>query len=335
MNNKQKLHCLLEGRQTFKPLDFPWALEAFETQNKMHWLPEEVSLYTDLEEFNRSLNDYERKVLTKILLLFTQTDVEVAKVYLDYYLPVFKAPEIRMMLTSFANMEGIHVWGYDYLTRSLKLPENIYQEFLKYKSMSDKYDFMQEFNIDNPFNVALTLGIVSGFVEGVILYSSFAVLLAFSNIRENKMGKNCLNGMGQIVSFSIRDETLHCLSVMKLQKEYIKLQGDQIDKNLLEQKIHENARLIYDMEHAFIEECFSEGDLPYLTKQELYDFTKYLIDLRIEQMGMKPIFNQTENPLPWMHNILFAKELSNFFESTPTNYTKSNFINSNNMFDDM
>ena len=47
------------------------------------------------------------------------------------------------------------------------------------------------------------------FTEGMSLFASFAMLMNFP--RFNKM-----NGMGQIVSWSVRDESLHCEGITKL-----------------------------------------------------------------------------------------------------------------------
>jgi ribonucleoside-diphosphate reductase beta chain len=46
--------------------------------------------------------------LTHIFRFFTQGDIDVAGAYVNNYLPVFPAPEVRMMLSSFAAREAIH-----------------------------------------------------------------------------------------------------------------------------------------------------------------------------------------------------------------------------------
>lgn len=86
--------------------------------------------------------------------------------------------------------------------------------FLKYKEMKDKYDYMQTFSVDNKHEIAKTLAAFGAFTEGLQLFASFAILLNFPRF-------NKLKGMGQIVSWSVRDETLHCLSVARLFRTFI------------------------------------------------------------------------------------------------------------------
>merc|ERR1712124_765 len=117
------------------------------------------------------------------------------------YLQVFKPIEIQMMLSSFSNIETIHIDAYSYLLDTIGMPEIEYQAFMKYKEMKDKYDYMQVFNISDKMNIAKTLAVFGAFTEGIQLFASFAMLLNFQ-----RFGK--MKGMGQIVAWSIRDETL-------------------------------------------------------------------------------------------------------------------------------
>jgi ribonucleoside-diphosphate reductase beta chain len=313
-----------DPRSVFKPFRFPWAIEACETQHKMHWIPTEVDLLADLHEFNYVLNDKERNVITQILRFFTQADLEVGRAYIDYYLRIFKCPEIRMMLASFASMETVHVLAYSYLITSLRLPDTEYNAFLEYQEMTAKYDYMQSFSIDDPFSIALTLAIVSGFIEGMTLFASFAILMYFPVLR-GQLSRSCFHGVGQIVSFSIRDETLHCMSIIKLFHEYLKENAHLIDQEKLKLEIYRNCDILLNYEFAFIDLALKDGDLDYLKAEDLKKYIKYLADLRLGQLGLKPIYNTPENPLPWTSAFLFPKELTNFFEMTPTNYTKGDF----------
>lgn len=307
-------------RTTYKPIEFEWALEAFNLQNRLHWIAEEVSMLDDLHEFNSELTRHEKEVVTQILRFFTQSDVEVATSYLDYYIPIFQCIEIRMMLVSFASMEATHIISYAFLLTSLKLPDTIFSEFLEYKEMVDKYNFMKKFNVKKPEEIALTLAIVSGGMEGFVLFSSFAVLMYFSTKRK----KRCLSGVGNIVSFSIRDETLHNKSITRLFHEYRKENQDKIDEKRLEKKIYRNFKILAGHEFKFIDLIFKNGDLEDLTKEDVKNYVKYLVNIRLAQLGCKdPMFPDIRNnPLPWMDKFLFASELAQFLESSVSSYSK-------------
>lgn len=305
-------------RAVLKPLAFPWAWDACEKQHKMHWLPSEVSLSNDLHDFKIKLTEEERNLVIQILRFFTQADLEVGRCYIDYYLQVFKCPEIRMMLTSFASMETIHVMGYSYLMTGLKLEDGEYSKFLAYKEMTDKYDYMQGFSLASPQSIALTLAIVSGAIEGVVLFASFAILISFSMRRAD----SCLNGVGQIVAFSMKDEILHCLCMIRLFKTYIKENEQVIDYGKLTRDVHEHYDKLIIMEDKFIDLAFVNCELDFVNSHELKLYIRYLADLRLSQLGFPCLYNQRENPIPWINDFVFPREVVNFFETTGTAYAK-------------
>jgi len=192
---------LLEQRDYYKPFNYPWAFEAYKMQQQMHWMPEEVSLADDLKDFREKLTEPNKRLLSQIFRFFTQADVDVCCGYAKHYLPTFKQPEVRMMLAAFASMEAVHQEAYSLLLDTLEFEEEEYQMFSKIQAMSDKHDYLTDFSMDSPFEMAKTMAVYSGFTEGVQLFSSFAILLNFPR-------HNLMKGMGQIVTWSIRDETL-------------------------------------------------------------------------------------------------------------------------------
>ena len=111
-------------------------------------------------------------------------------------------------------METVHVAAYSHLLDTIGMPETEYSVFLTVKEMKDKYDYMQGFNVDSKADIAKTLAVFGAFTEGLQLFASFAMLMNFP--RFNKM-----KGMGQIVTWSVRDETLHCNSIITLFRTFV------------------------------------------------------------------------------------------------------------------
>src|ERR1700761_1030278 len=103
---------LLQDRVGYKPFAYPWAYEAWLMQQRIHWLPEEVPMADDVKDWNTKMNAGEKNLLTQIFRFFTQSDVEVNNCYNRHYMQVFKPTEVLMMLTSFSNMETVHVAAY-------------------------------------------------------------------------------------------------------------------------------------------------------------------------------------------------------------------------------
>lgn len=306
---------LLDAKPIYKPFDYPWAYEAWHIQQKIHWLPEEVQLSDDVKDWKKNLTAGEKHLLTQIFRFFTQADIEVNNCYMKHYAKVFQPTEVQMMLAAFSNMETVHIAAYSYLLDTIGMPETEYQAFLKYKEMKDKYDYMHRFNTNSTRDIAVTLAVFGAFTEGLQLFSSFAILLNFQ--RFNKM-----KGMGQIVTWSVRDETLHTNSIIRLFKTFIQ-ENPEVWTEELRSTLYEACATIVHFEDAFIDLAFEVGDIQGLTAREVKRYIRYIADRRLMQLGLKEIYMVEINPLPWLDEILNGVEHANFFENRVTEYAKA------------
>lgn len=306
---------LLKSSGLYKPFEYEWAYKAWHMQQVSHWMPEEVSLADDVQDWKKKLKDHERNLLTHVFRFFTQLDIEVGNNYNRQYAAVFCPTEICMMLTAFANMETIHVAAYSYLLDTIGMPESTYQAFLEYKEMKDKYDYLQEFKCDTKENIAIALAVFGAFTEGLQLFAVFAILLNFQ-----RFGK--MKGMGQIIAWVARDETLHTLSIIRLFNEFIR-ENPELWTDSLKHRLTEICREIVRQEFAFIDLAFEMGDMEGLTVKEIKQYVMYIANRRLIQIGLKPIYDAPSNSLPWMDVILNGVEFTNFFENRVTEYSKS------------
>ena len=306
---------LLDTKRIYKPFKYPWAYDAWLQQQRIHWIPEEVPLADDVSDWNRKLTKPERNLLSQIFRFFTQSDIEVNNCYMKHYSQVFKPTEIQMMLSAFSNMETIHIAAYSHLLDTIGMPEVEYSAFLEIKEMRDKYDYMQKFNTNTKINIAKTLAIFGGFTEGLQLFATFAILLNFP--RFNKM-----KGMGQIVTWSARDESLHTESIIKLYNTFIDENPD-IDIAELQRDLYIACNTMIEHEDAFIDRAFELGNVEGLRPEEVKNYMRYMADIRLNQLKLQPIYNIMTNPLPWMDEMLNAVEHTNFFENRATEYSKA------------
>lgn len=313
---------LLDTRSTYKPFNYPWAFEAYKAQNQMHWLPEEVPLQKDVNDWNHNLTPQEKHLLTQLFRFFTQGDIAVANGYLHKYIPLFgHQPELAMMMSSFAAMEAIHIDAYSLLLETVGMPETEYEAFKQYEEMQAKYTYLEETRMsfkDTPLkDLAKGLAVYSAFTEGLQLFSSFAILMNFP--RFNKM-----KGMGQIVTWSIRDETLHVESMIKLFRTFIE-ENPEIWTDALRGEIYQACRDMVDLEDAFIDLAFEQGGIEGLTPEDVKEYIRYIADRRLLQLGLKANYGVKKNPLPWLDSLLNAPEHTNFFENRATEYNKADF----------
>ena len=306
---------LLNASPVYKPFNYPWAYEAWLTQQRIHWLPEEVPLADDVKDWHRTLSEGERNLLTQIFRFFTQADVEVNNCYMKHYSQVFQPTEIQMMLSAFSNIETVHVAAYSHLLDTIGMPEVEYTAFLKYKEMKDKYDYMQVWGVSTKEDIAKTLAVFGALTEGLQLFASFAMLMNFP--RHNKM-----KGMGQIVSWSVRDESLHTASIIKLFKTFVS-ENPEVWNEQLQKDLYTACDTIVSHEDSFIDLAFEMGAVEGLSGSEVKEYIRYIADRRLTQLGLQPMYKSAKNPLRWMDEMLNGVEHANFFENRATEYSKA------------
>jgi len=337
MTNENETHRapgLLKQRTSYKPFWYPWADQAALKQHQMHWLPEEVPMADDVKDWNKDLTTEEKHLLTQVFRFFTQADIDVGDCYMRKFMSLGWVREINCMLASFADFEAnIHTRAYAHLLETVGFPDSEYEAFFRYKAMKDKHDFMEGISTsvsplpgETPEQtehrrkraIARSLAAVSAFGEGLQLFASFVILLNFP--RHGKM-----KGMGQIVTWSVRDETLHCLSMIKLFKQFVSENPEVMDDEL-RAEIRAIGTTMVEHENAFVDLAFELGPVKGLSADEIKRYIQYTADRRFIQLGMKPVYGVDQNPLPWVDALLNAPEHTNFFENQGTEYSKASTL---------
>jgi ribonucleoside-diphosphate reductase beta chain len=287
----------------------------YSQQNQMHWFPEDVPLHNDVKDW-QTMTAEEKNLLTQIFRLFTQSDVDVSNGYVDRYMRIFRKPEARMMMGAFNNMESIHQHAYSLLLDTVGMPEVEYKAFSEYEAMADKHEYINAVKVTkgDKKSIAKALAIYSGFTEGLQLFSSFIILLNFP-----RFGK--MKGMGQIITYSIRDESMHVEAMTKLFREFMQENIDLWTDDF-KAEIYQACREMVDLEDRFLDLVFEQGDIPGLTKSEMQEYIRYIADRRLLQLGLKPNYEVKDNPLNWLDDVL-GVEHQNFFEGRATTYMKA------------
>jgi ribonucleoside-diphosphate reductase beta chain len=307
---------LTDNREYFKPFNYPWAYDAWLKHEQAHWLHTEVPMMEDVKDWKKKLTAEEKHFLTNIFRFFTQGDIDVAGGYVKNYLPYFPQPEIRMMLMGFAAREALHIAAYSHLIETLGMPESTYNEFLEYQAMKDKHDYVTELSSRNgdTASTATHIAVFSAFTEGMQLFSSFIMLLNFPR-------HGLMKGMGQIVTWSIVDETMHAENMIKLFKTFIK-ENNEIWNDDLKSRIYTIAEKMVELEDKFIELSFDNAEMRDLKQEDVKEYIRYIADRRLISLGLKGIFKRKKNPLPWVEEMINAPVHGNFFENRVTDYAK-------------
>ena len=148
--------------------------------------------------------------------------------------------------------------------------------------------------------------------------------------------RNKLKGVGQIVEWSVRDESLHsesgCWLFRTLMKEYPELKTEKLIDD-----IREAATLALQLEFNFIDKIFEMGDLENLSKEELKNFIKHRVNTKMGDLGLKPLIPSDQidkgalKQMLWFDAVVAGKQHTDFFASRVTNYSKGH-INWDNAF---
>jgi ribonucleotide reductase beta subunit family protein with ferritin-like domain/glutaredoxin len=309
---KKKGGGLMEFSETYKPFHYPWAVEITTRHEKVHWIEDELDLSEDVADWKSGKTSViEREYITNMLRLFTQSDVAVGQNYFDQFIPKFKNNEVRNMLGAFASREGIHQRAYALLNETLGLSDAEYHAFLEYQEMADKIEFMMDSDPNTVRGLGLSLA-KSVMNEGVALFASFVMLLNFQ-----RYGK--MKGMGKVVEWSIRDESIHVEGISKLFKAYC-AEHPRIVDDEFKSAIYEMARQAVKLEDKFVDLAYKLGEIEGLESSEVKTYIRYITDRRLLQLGMKPNFKVKDNPLPWLEWVLNGADHTNFFENRVTEY---------------
>ena len=308
---------LTEPRHFYKPFEYPQAFEYYKNQHRAHWLADEVPLASDLNDWRLNLNESEKNLIGNILKSFAQTEVHVNDYWSSKISQWFPKPEVVAMASSFGAFEAIHAEAYARLNDELGLDN--FQAFMEDEASRNKIERLLETPSDTLEEKALALAIFSAFTEGVNLFSSFAILMSFQL-------RNMLKGTGQIVEWSVRDESLHSTAGCWLFRTLMQ-ESPELDTVEMRNNVIEACNLSVKLEFDFIDKAFEMGEIEGLNKDQLKNFIKARANDKMKELGYNPVYNDIDPSLlkqmEWFGHLTSGKTHQDFFANRVTDYSKS------------
>ena len=312
---------ITQERVVYKPFEYPEAFDFWMKQQQAHWLHTEVPMMSDVNDWKQNLSESEKNVIGSILKGFAQTETVVNDYWSTLVTKWFRKPEIIAMAVCFVNMETVHAEAYSLLNEELGLDN--FSEFLEDESTMAKIQALMnvrdKIESEPDWNErAKSLAIFSAFTEGVNLFSSFAILLSFKL-------RNLLKGVGQIVEWSIRDESLHSEAGCWLFRQLL-LEKPELNTPELKEAIKQAALLSLKLELDFIDKVYEMGDLDGCSKYDLVSFIKYRVNTKMQDLGYEPVVNAIDDAsikrMKWFDSLSAGKQHTDFFANRVTNYSK-------------
>lgn len=307
------------------PMRHKFAWEYYNNANANHWLPTEISMQLDIEQWKSptALSGDERRALETVLGFFSTADsIAANNVVMAFYKHV-TSPEVRMYLLRQAYEEAIHSHAYQYIVQSLGMDEGkIFNMYREIDAIYDKDSFILGFNegifdgnfktgtFENDQRFLENWCVFSLILEGIFFYSSFAVVLGFK--RQNKMV-----GSAEQIEYIMRDESMHLnfgIEIINALKEENPELWTQDFQDRIVNLVREAAKL----EYTYAQEVFPTGIFG-LNADGFKQYIEHIADRRLERVGLPAQFG-TQNPFTWMSEVADLSKKKNFFETRVTEY---------------
>ncbi len=307
------------------PIKHTFAWDAYHAGNANHWLPTEINMQKDVEQWKSKdvLSDDERLALKIVLGFFSTADSLAAN---NIVLAAYKhisSPECRMYLLRQGYEEAIHTHSYQYIVQSLGLDESeIFNMYREIEAIYNKDSFILSFNegIFDPHFKTGTLAADQKFVEnivvfslimeGIFFYSSFAVMFGFQ--RQNKMV-----GSAEQIQYIMRDESQHLNFGIELVNT-IKAEQPEIWTKEFQDHLVGLVKHAVTLEYTFAQTVFPKGIFG-MNAEGFKGYIEYIADRRLSRIGLPPQYNHG-NPFPWMSEAIDLSKEKNFFETRVTEY---------------
>ncbi len=326
INNRRIINGQDDGLMQVSPLKHPFADEIFKIMLKNTWVPQEVSLQRDIEQWNSStdLTEQERRIFQRSLSFVSNLDGLQTNNLVTNICRHITSPEVNLVIVRQAFEEALHVHSYATMIEAIGLdPEESYGLYRKDKELFQKNKMVLEavnkisdpnfktgsFENDQLFLEACIGNII---IEGIYFYSAFLTFYVFR--RNNKMP-----GSAEMIQFINRDEDMHLRLFVNIVKT-IKEEQPEIWTKSFQEKIRQNIIDAVNMEYEWGKSCIGEGILG-LNRETLKEYLEFIGDIRLQQIGLEKEWG-TKNPILWIEEYTSGSMIeTNFFEGTVREYS--------------
>lgn len=307
--------------------------EQYKKLTGQFWIPNEVSLQSDLKDWNHKMNDNQKELFRRGISQLVLLDT-LATVVDGYMAKYIQNPAIRTLLLYISSQESIHNESYTYVCTSFMTKNEADSVFIKPKedpavltATQPILDAFDEFmNNPSPQTLAYSLAAMAA-LEGIRFTNGFT---PFYYLNRNHL----MQGTGSIINLINRDEAQHSYTQIAIMRDLITQYSDEIDKMELEEKVYELFRNVVEGEQSLVSSMYSKFDDIDLVEVHMY--IEWRANMLLANMGLNKIFETTMNPMKWIS--VFDPENKNnqktdFFEKRETNYTKTDVAK--NRWDDL
>ncbi|MCL5427773.1 MAG: ribonucleotide-diphosphate reductase subunit beta [Candidatus Marsarchaeota archaeon] len=322
---KQMLNASEVDPNKILPIKYEWARAHYKSGVNNNWVPEEIPMQQDIELWKKKngLSEDERRMIMWNLGFFSTAESLTANnIVLSIYRHLTN-PESRQYLLRQAYEEAVHTETFIYCCDSLGLdPDEVYNMYIRIPSIKAKDDYVvdltksildPDFKTDTAEDIQRFVYDLVGYyviMEGIFFYAGFAMMLSL--LRSNKMV-----GIGEQFQYILRDETVHLAFGSDLINTIVQ-ENPVIWTERFKADVTESIKKGVELEVMYAKDCLPRGIMG-LNAGMIKEYMQYIGDRRLERIGLQKIYG-SDNPFPWMSEIVDLKKEKNFFETRVTEY---------------
>jgi len=313
------------GVNRILPHKHKYAWDLFLKSCANNWMPTEISMKDDIDQWKHGdITDDEKLLVKRCLGFFAGSESLVGNNLLLSAFRFVTDAECRQYILRQAFEESLHNLTVVYICDSLDLDiEEVFTAYQTIPSIKAKDDFLIEITNDiaSPdFDVSSKVGkqtLLRNFLtywvicEGTFFFSGFAMLLALG--RQNK-----LQGVSDQIKYTLRDESSHIAFGVYLINTLIE-QNPSIWTKSIQEEFVDHMKKAVELEIAYAHDVLPVGILG-LNSEMFVDYMHYIGNRRLEAIGLEYRFPSDKNPFPWLGEVVDVQAMGNFFERRVREY---------------
>ena len=311
---------IFDKRVSFKPFEYPELYDFVDAINHSYWIHTEYSYDSDIQDFKVNLNSLEKNAVKNAMLAISQIEINVKRFWSNLY-SQFPKPEFDALGSTFGESEVRHSRAYSHVLELLGFNE-AFDQLSENPVIQGRIDYLGKYlknaGSNNKELYTLTLTLFSLFVENCSLFSQFFIIKSF-----NKQ-KNTFKGIDNVIQATMKEEKLHGMAGAYI-INLIKKENPEWFNQDFYKTIERACKKAYTAEENIIDWIFELGELSFLSKQIVLEFTKNRFNESLQMIGANPIFDINKELLKessWFNVEVDSETHTDFFHKTPTAYQK-------------
>lgn len=314
---------IFKERKNYKPFEYAHITNPLiDAMWASHWTHNEFTFRSDVQDYKVKLNDEEREVIKRAILMISQVEVSV-KSYWANIGKVLPKPEIGDMGAVFGGVEVIHSRAYSEILNKLGLDDE-FQKLLSSGVVEDRVNYLRKYvnkiYKDDHKNIVYSLILFTLFTENVSLFSQFYTILGFNRF------KGLLKDVANVVQYTSKEEINHALGgialINQIKKEHPELFDDE-----LKSKIYEEINEAVNAEHEIIKWILQDFENEFISEEILLTYVKRRMNESLDMIGFSEFKFEVDEKIvektTWMDEEIYVPTMTDFFHKKPIDYSKS------------